>query len=49
MAFKIGLGVDYAINAWLSVGAAFHYHGVVTNLQEIPVYVDMGPRVAFGW
>ncbi len=45
----IGLGVDYAINAWLSVGAAFHYHGVLTNLQEIPVYVDMGPRVAFGW
>lgn len=49
MAIKIGLGVDYALNGWLSVGAAFHYHAVLTNLQEMPVYVDMGPRVAFGW
>jgi hypothetical protein len=41
----IGLALDYALYDWLTVGAALHYHGFLTDVTSLPVYVTLGPRV----
>jgi hypothetical protein len=44
-----GLGLDYWLRDWISIGVAFHYHAFVTNLAQYPVYFDAGPRVSVRW
>ncbi len=40
----IGIGADYLLNRRFSFGFAFRYHGVVTDLGNIPLYLTIGPR-----
>jgi hypothetical protein len=49
LGLQIGVSVDYWLLAWLSVGAAFHYHAFISNPADYPVYFDAGPRVAVRW
>ena len=41
---SVGLGADYLLNRRFSFGVAFRYHGVVTDLANIPLYLTVGPR-----
>lgn len=41
---SVGLGADYLLNRYVSFGVAFRYHGVVTDLSNIPLYLTVGPR-----
>lgn len=41
---SVGLGADYLLNRYFSFGVAFRYHGVVTDLSNIPLYLTVGPR-----
>ena len=45
----VGLAADYQISPRWSVGFAVNYRGFLTDLGNVPVYVEMGPRVAFQW
>jgi hypothetical protein len=40
----VGLGADYLLNRRFSFGVAFRYHGIVTDLANIPLYLTVGPR-----
>lgn len=46
---KIGLAGDYRITPWATVGFGIYYHGFLTDLGNIPVYVEMGPRFSIQW
>jgi hypothetical protein len=46
VSLQLGVGAEYNVLSWLSVGAAFHYHAFLQNPAEFPVYFDVGPRVA---
>ena len=41
---SVGLGADYLLNRRFSFGVAFRYHGIVTDLASIPLYLTVGPR-----
>lgn len=41
---SVGLGADYLLNRRFSFGVAFRYHGIVTDLSNIPLYLTVGPR-----
>jgi hypothetical protein len=43
---ELGLGADYVINRRVSVGLVVRYHAYLTALQDIPIYVYFGPRIA---
>jgi hypothetical protein len=43
-AMSVGLGADYLLNRRFSFGVAFRYHGIVTDLANIPLYLTVGPR-----
>lgn len=40
----VGVGADYLLNRRFSFGFAFRYHGVLTDLGNIPLYLTVGPR-----
>jgi hypothetical protein len=44
---KIGFAVDYALYPWLAVGFGVYYHGFLTDPGNIPIYVELGPRISF--
>ncbi len=46
---KIGLAGDYHITPWMTIGLGVFYHGFLTDLGNIPVYVELGPRVSIQW
>jgi hypothetical protein len=46
---KIGLAGDYHLSPRVTVGFGIYYHGFLTDLGNIPVYVEMGPRFSFQW
>jgi hypothetical protein len=41
---SVGLGADYLLSRRFSFGVAFRYHGIVTDLSNIPLYLTVGPR-----
>lgn len=43
----IGVGADYLVSRRFSLGFAFRYHGVVTDLANLPIYLTVGPRAQF--
>ena len=42
----VGIGADYLLNGRFSFGFAFRYHGVLTDLGNIPLYLTIGPRAS---
>jgi hypothetical protein len=46
---QLGVGLDYWILRWLSLGAFFHYYAFLSNPTKYPVYFDAGPRVEVKW
>jgi len=43
---EIGLGVDYLLTRRVALGVVVRYHAFVSNLNDIPIYLYAGPRVA---
>ncbi|MBW2730890.1 MAG: outer membrane beta-barrel protein [Deltaproteobacteria bacterium] len=46
---RLGLSVDYQISPRWMVGLSISYHGFVTDLANIPMFVEMGPRITWTW
>ncbi len=46
---QIGVTIDYSLLDWLVLGVGFHYHALISNPSEYPVYFDAGPRLAIRW
>ena len=46
---RAGLGLDYRIGRRCTVGFGIFYHGFLTDLANLPVYVELGPRFALQW
>jgi len=46
---QLGVGFDYWILRWLSLGAFLHYYAFLSNPNQYPVYFDAGPRVELRW
>jgi hypothetical protein len=49
MGLYFGLGIDYWLLDWFSMGIAFHYHAFLTDPATYPVYFDAGPRFSLRW
>jgi hypothetical protein len=49
LGIQLGVGFDYWILRWLSLGAFFHYYAFLSNPTQYPVYFDAGPRVELRW
>lgn len=41
----LGLGADYLVTRRFSVGVALRYHASLSELDKIPLYLTVGPRV----
>lgn len=46
---RLGLSVDYQLSKRWMVGFGLSYHGFVTDLANIPIFVEMGPRLTWTW
>ncbi len=46
---KLALSLDYALTRRLILGVAMRYYSFITDPGRLPVYVEMGPRVALRW
>ena len=46
---QLGIGFDYWLLRWLSLGAFVHYYAFLSNPTKYPVYFDAGPRVEVRW
>lgn len=42
---SVGVGADYLLSRRVSFGFVFRYHGIVTDLGNIPLYLTVGPRI----
>lgn len=42
---SLGLGADYLITRRWAVGVAIRYHLLLSDLDRIPIYLTVGPRV----
>lgn len=49
LGLQLGVGCDYWILPWISVGAFFHYYAFLSNPTDYPVYFDAGPRLQVSW
>jgi hypothetical protein len=46
---EVGIGFDYLYSRRLTFGLMVRYHAFTTNIEQIPVYLYAGPRVALVW
>ncbi len=46
---QVGLAFDYWIIPRLAMGGAFHYHALLTDVADFPVYFDLGLRLLTRW
>lgn len=46
---RAGLALDYRLGRHSTVGFGIFYHGFLTDLNNLPVYVQLGPRFALQW
>jgi hypothetical protein len=44
-AAMLGLGADYLVSRRFSVGVALRYHASLSDLEKIPLYLTVGPRL----
>lgn len=46
---RVGVSVDYQLSPRWMVGVGLSYHGFVTDLANVPIFVEMGPRLTWTW
>lgn len=46
---RVGLAIDYRLGRHATIGFGIFYHGFLTDMSNLPVYVQLGPRFALQW
>jgi hypothetical protein len=46
---EVGVGADYLVTRGFSLGVMLRYYAFITSIRDIPVYLYVGPRLAWRW
>lgn len=49
LAIGLGFGLDYLLTRQIALGVVVRYHALVTELNRVPIYLWVGPRVTIRW